>query len=403
MAEIPSIEMHPHLDVLHLSVRNAVDHPRMTLRLAASQAAAGWRVGVVGLEAPEAALPPGVQALDLPAPTSGGLLARWGHLRRVASIIRQYALRVRPRLLVLHTPELAELALELQRRLGCALWYDAHEDYMANARYSSAYPTWQRALRAFAAARAEQRLRPALAAASYAERCYGNRLGLPHGCWLTLENLFAPPATVTPAPPIGPEPLLLTCGTLADDWGLWSSLQLWSALNQTRPVHWAVVGQGAPLTLARLTAEVQRLGLTQRFTGVMSTRPVAYATVVGWLQRATALTALYRPTAAIAERVPTKVFEAVAHRLPVLLTAGGPGAPLNARWRFAVELETPWRWADDAVACRAAAARVRATLEAGFAGLYPEPVPPAVWQWSAEAGPALVALTERVIGAPEAS
>ena len=390
------------LDVLHLSVLNATDHPRMTQRLAASQATAGYRVGVMGVArpGPAADLPPGVRLVGaLPAPQGA-----WPRLRRARALVDR-ALALRPRLVVLHSPELLLHAAPLARR--GAVWLDLHEDYPANLRHATAYAHWPRPLRALAAAGAAALLRHGarhLAAATYAEACYGNALRLPMGRWALAPNHYQPPAAVAPATLALPEgtPLLLSCGTLADDWGLWSALHLWRALNRTRAVHWAVVGQGSAATLARLHQAVQASGLAARCTVVARPEGVAYGELMGWVQRCSALLALYRPTAAIAGREPTKLFEAMAHGRPVLLTRGGPGAALNARLGFGLELEAPWQWADRPQALAATADQVAAALGQGFAGCYARPIEPAEWQWAAAAGPAVVALTARLIGPPEA-
>jgi hypothetical protein len=297
-------------------------------------------------------------------------------VRHLASLARE----IQPRIVVLHSPELLLTLPYLRRHTQAALWYDVHEDYALNFRFGSAYAAWPRAGLAYAMTQLEKWAASRLDAATYAEVCFGNRLGLAEGRWATLPNAYQEPGSIVEPDIDINEPLMLTTGTLAADWGLWESAELWIELNRTRPVHWAVVGHANDAkVLDELNQRVNAAGLSDRFTLRGGSDHVPYAEVVGWIPRCTFGTALYRLNPSIADRIPSKFYEYMAHRKPLVTHS-------NPAWD-ALERATDFALRPDKVA---------AALEAGFINCYPQEVPSHLYAWS-HYTPTLIGLSDSLL------
>lgn len=318
----------------------------------------------------------GVRLIALARISRLNLAQRAQRVRHLASLARE----IQPRIVVLHSPELLLALPYLRRHTQAALWYDVHEDYALNFRFGSAYAAWPRAGLANAITQLEKWAAPRLDAATYAEVCFGNRLGIAEGRWATLPNAYQAPAGIVEPAIDTQDPLMLTTGTLAADWGLWESAELWIELNRTRPVHWVVVGQANnSKVLDELKQRVNAAGLSARFTLRGGSNHVPYAEVVGWIRRCTFGTALYRLNPSIQDRIPSKFYEYIAQRKP-LVTHSSPA------WD-ALERATDFALRPDKVA---------AALETSFSACYPQEVPSQLYAWSHYA-PVLVGLSESLL------
>ena len=274
----------------------------------------------------------------------------WG---RVAAQWRYWRLlrRVAPAVVIVHAPELLPLTL-LWRALGRrrTFLYDIRENYALNVATQRVYsgPTrrWLAAGLRWVEGLAAQRAAGLL----LAEQSYADELPflqkLPASRVVVLENKYQPaPGEALPAQPPGPllarTPLrLLYSGTISELNGVWEAVALAAELRKAWPA-------GAQLTIigfCQQPALLQRLRQTAGqhpawLTLLSGAEPVPHARIVAEIKRSHIGLLPYQPHPSTERCRPTKLFEYLAHGLPIiaspnplwqaLLLAHGAGLTLD--------------------------------------------------------------------------
>jgi len=364
--------------VLLASVLKPVDDTRMLGKFARALAGLGARVAVAGQAS--AATRPGTGITLYPI-FSGSRLS----LDRLLAQVRYWRLlhRLRPDLVIVHAPELLPLTL-LWRALGGGrqFVYDIRENYALNVGTQQVYRgltkrTLAAGLRWVEGAAARRAAAVLLAEASYADELPFLQ-ALPPGRVLLLENKYQP-APGEPLPPLArplpaaTEPLrLLFSGTISELNGVWEAIALARALRAAWP-------SGATLTIIgfcqqpALLRELQALAMAESawLTLVGGAALVPHARIVAEMRRSHLGLLPYRPHPSTARCRPTKLFEYLAHGLPVLV-------PSNPLWASVVQAHGAGLVVDFAEPARAAAAVAAALPTARF---YPAGVPtdPVLW------------------------
>ena len=260
-------------------------------------------------------------------------LGRLGAQWRYWQLLR----RLRPHLVVVHAPELLPLTLLWQRLgRGRRFIYDIRENYALNVATQRVYggitQRWLAAGLRWVETRAARRA----AALVLAEASYANELPflreLPARHVVVLENKYQPAPTETP--PASPRPLppptetlqLLFSGTISELNGVWEAIALAEQLHTAWPggAHLTIIGFcQQPAVLRALQARVAAwpTGLTL----IGGAALVPHAAIVAAIGRSHLGLLPYRPHLSTERCRPTKLFEYLAHGLPV---ASSP----NARW-----------------------------------------------------------------------
>jgi glycosyltransferase involved in cell wall biosynthesis len=282
----------------------------------------------------------------------------WG---RVAAQWRYWRLlrRVAPAVVVVHAPELLPLTL-LWRALGQGrtFLYDIRENYALNVAtqrvYSGLTRRWLAAGLRWVEGLAAQRAAGLL----LAEKSYAEELPflhkLPAHRVVVLENKYQPaPEETLPAQPPGPllasTPLrLLYSGTISELNGVWEAVALAAQLREAWPAgaQLTIVGfcqQPALLERLRQVASQHQAWLTL----IGGAEPVPHARIVAEIKRSHIGLLPYRPHPSTERCRPTKLFEYLAHGLPIiaspnplwqaLIVAHGAGLALD----FALPVDGP--------------------------------------------------------------
>lgn len=289
---------------------------------------------------------------------------------------------LQPELVIVHAPELLPLTL-LWQRLGTGrkFIYDIRENYALNVSTQGVYQgLLRRALAAGlrwvetqAARRASGLL---LAEESYADELPFLKELLPERV-VVLENKYQPapnetlPTQPRPRPAPHEQLRLLYSGTISELNGVWEAVALTQALATTWPggAHCVFIGFcQQPELLARLQEIIARQ--PDLFTLIGGTRPVPHADIVAAIGRSHLGLLPYRPHPSTERCRPTKLFEYLAHGLPVLI-------PVNPLWAALVQ-----QHGAGLVVNFANAAQAAATVQAQFATIdfYPNGLPAeALW------------------------
>ncbi len=342
---IPSSPAAAPPTILLTSVLKPLDDTRMYGKFArtlAEQLRPPGRVWVAGRQTQPATRP------TPPAPANvafAGLLAGSRlSFGRLSAQVRYWRLlrRVRPALVVVHAPELLPLTLLWQRLgRGRQFIYDIQENYGLNIRSQGVYPAWLRGLLAGLLRWVEAQAARRAAALVLAEASYAAELpylaALPASRVLVLENKYQPqpgevlPRAARPLPPLT-EPLrLLFSGTISVLTGVREAILLARQLRVAWP-------GGAQLTIIgfcqqpALLAELQQLAATEAnwLTLIGGAELVPHSQLVAEIGRSHLGLLAYPPHPSTERCRPTKLFEYLAHGLPLVV-------PPNPLWAELVQ------------------------------------------------------------------
>ena len=319
--------------ILLASVLKPVDDTRMLGKFARTLAAQGARVAVVGRASAAAAgvLPAGISQ----HPIFGGERLSLGRLVAQARYWRLLG-QLRPVLVVVHAPELLPLTL-LWKALGRKrqFIYDIRENYALNVSSQGVYHGLVRRILASGLRWVEGLAARRAAALTLAEASYAAELPflglLPPSRVVVLENKYQP--ALGEQLPTGPRPLpvlheplrLLYSGTISELNGLRAAVGLAEALHAGWPggAQLTIIGFCQRPELLTELARWQAQGLPINVIG--GTTAVPHAAIVAEISRSHLGLALYEPHPSTWRCRPTKLFEYLAHGLPVLI-------PENPLW-----------------------------------------------------------------------
>jgi glycogen(starch) synthase len=308
-----------------------------------------------------------------------GRLAAQGRYWRLLRVLR-------PALVVVHAPELLPLTLLWQYLgRGRQFIYDIRENYALNIRSQGVYPAVVRQVLAATLRRVEALAARRAAAVVLAEASYADELpflaALPASRVLLLENKYQPqPGEVLPRAarprPARTEPLrLLFSGTIAELNGVHEAVALARHLGPAWPggVRLTIIGF---CQQPALLAELQQLAAAEVawLTLIGGATLVPHAQVVAEIGRSHLGLLPYRPHPSTERCRPTKLFEYLAHGLPVLV-------PPNPLWAELVRAHAAGLVVDFAEPAAAAAQVAAAWPTAVF---YPEGPPTDEVLWAGE-------------------
>jgi glycosyltransferase involved in cell wall biosynthesis len=365
------------LHICHVSLLNPAIHSRIFFKMAQSQVRAGHRVTIIAQD--PAAHPyerAGVHIIPL------GVFGRlsWRRMLGIRTV-EALARGVAADIYQIHTVELLPMAHRLKSALaGCKVIFDMHEDYVANILYADYYADY---IRRFLARRVQAVLDAFPAWGDgliLAEDCFKGLVAFDPERLAIVRNKFQFPQSDDTPQPQGPGglPFMLLTGTIAANWGVWESIALWEALNRRQPLGLVIAGHGQDRRLmAQVAQRVAQGGLQDRFRLAGGATYLPFETVVKYIQACTFGLALYAIKENIKDRIPTKFYEFMAHRKPLLFTPNPPWMALNAQYDFGVALQWP--------PSAAALEEIYQRCVLGDGAFYRRTLPDAAWQWESEA------------------
>jgi glycogen(starch) synthase len=264
-------------------------------------------------------------------------LARLGAQLRYWNLLRH----LRPDLVFVHAPELLPLTLLWQRLgRGRQFLYDVRENYALNVSTQRVYGGLTRRLLAAGLRWVEGRAARRAAGIILAEQSYAQELPylarVPPGRVVVLENKYQPapgevmPIHARPLPGTDEELRLLYSGTISELNGVFEALDFARQLRRQWPkAHLTIIGYcQRPDQLHRLHQALAEADGAATLIGGAGLVP--HARIVEEIRRSHLGLLPYRPHQSTWRCIPTKLYEYLAHGLPVLI-------PDNALWRQLVE------------------------------------------------------------------
>lgn len=252
------------------------------------------------------------------------LLAPW----QVMNLVRE----VKPELLIVNTHELLLISLLNRILFGVKIIYDIRENYYRNVLHTSVFPTLIKPLVAGWIRLKEKLLAPAFHAFFLAEKSYENELHFLNDRHLILENKTCLPSDFKRK--ADPSKIsLLFSGTLADSTGVFQAIDLAKTLYAIESkIELKIIGYCA---LTKTLTDIKNAITGCPFISLIGGHAlVPHSQIMEAIAHADFGILSYPPSHHIDNRIPTKLFEYQACKLPILIHGYEPWVklcePINA-------------------------------------------------------------------------
>jgi glycosyltransferase involved in cell wall biosynthesis len=294
------------------SVLKPADDVRAFTKMALTLAAAGHEVYLIGMPSTTPVTPPNVHFLEL-SPFSRldfqRILAPFRVLRK--------ARKVKPEVLIVNTHELLLVSFLNRIFFGTQIIYDVQENYYRNIRWTRAFPSWMKRPLAAWVRLKERLLAPAFQQVIFAERCYLDELRFLSKKATVIENKSQLPPGFSRRPDTTKLVLAFT-GTLGESTGIFEAIKLADELYEKRAdIELHVLGFcPIPEVLAAIISMCSGKSYIKLTAGSMQ---VGHEQILDLISRAHFGIISYPASPHTSDRIPTKLFEYLSARLPVLL------------------------------------------------------------------------------------
>ncbi|MDX5438602.1 MAG: glycosyltransferase [Pontibacter sp.] len=231
--------------------------------------------------------------------------------------------QLQPDLVIACTHELLLPSLRYCRQHYARLIYDVQENYALNLTAQRNYPPLLRQLLAYYVRRAEIKAAQGVAHFLLAEHSYAEELHfLPEGRYTVVANKYKPAVGYTlPVTPVrlNQQPLrLLYSGTIAKLYGVFEAVQLAEALHAIEAsTTLTIIGYSArPDMLQQLKQRIQGKDFIRLIGG---SKLVPHFQILEAIQQSNIGLLPYQPNPSTFRCIPTKMYEYMAHALPMLV------------------------------------------------------------------------------------
>jgi glycosyltransferase involved in cell wall biosynthesis len=319
--------------VLIASVLKPVDDSRMYEKIGLSLACSGrYEVHIMGCESETIADAKICQHSFKPfrRMSIGRFLAPWKILFE--------ALRLKPDVFIICTHELLFLAVFLKLVSGCRMIYDVQENYYWNILYTPAFPLLLKPFVALYVRGKETLTSRYVDHFLLAERGYEHELKFTGKRKTVLENKVRINPALRKSCPTGipgKSLKLLFSGTLAETTGVFTAIDLAIKLH--------LVDEGVKLTIIgscaqrRVLEKIQMLIKPRPFIELIAEeKPIPHSRIFQEIQKADLGLVTYEINPSTMNSIPTKLYEYLGFRLPILLVNHKPWVDFCHPWSAAV-------------------------------------------------------------------
>lgn len=324
------------MKIVIASVLKPADDVRAFEKMAMTLVAARHEVYLIGMPSTTQITPEGVHFLEL-VPFHRLDLQRLLAPFRVLKKLH----KVKPQVLMVNTHELLVVSFLNRIFFGVKIVYDVRENYYRNILWTQAFPVWLRRPLALWVRLKERLLTPFFHRVIFAEKCYEDELKFVARKALVLENKSVLPLDFVRRPEQGKIVLAFT-GTLGESTGVFEAIELADRLYEKRgDIELHILGSCTlPDMLADIMSRCSGKSYIKLTAGKMQ---VGHGRILDLIARANFGIISYPASPHTYNRIPTKLFEYMSARLPILLT-NNPSwhaltAPLSAA--IAVDFRSP--------------------------------------------------------------
>jgi len=254
---------------------------------------------------------------DFPRLSSGRIIAQLKYLKLLFYL--------KPKVIIIGTHELLISSLIYKALKSCDLIYDVQENYYLNMTSQKVYAPLIRKLAAEFIRLVETLTAPFINFFFLAEESYVQELPFIRHKYLVLQNKFKPAPHFT-LPKLNPGTKIpssgnvnmLYSGTISELYGIFEAIRLVDTLNQISPRYTLTIIGYWPQ--AAIGQQVKKLIRNKPFISLIGgDNLVAHAQIIQVIASAQVGLLPYHPHPSLVHCLPTKLFEYLAHSLPILV------------------------------------------------------------------------------------
>jgi hypothetical protein len=227
--------------------------------------------------------------------------------------------KLTPDLLIITTHELLLVAMLVKLFTRCHVLYDLQENYYRNIRYTNAYPKLLRQLLAAYVRLKEIILAPAIDYFILAEKGYRDELPFLKTKYIVLENkLLRPSGSFPKESSVDQHIHLLFSGTLAESTGAFEAIDLARSLHAQEPrIRLTIIGYSSQVSIL---TRIKRITEQHHYISLIGGDTlVPHNDIVREIFQSDFGIISYPPNKSTENCIPTKLFEYIGCKLPILL------------------------------------------------------------------------------------
>ncbi|WP_152425117.1 glycosyltransferase [Nafulsella turpanensis] len=303
--------------VVLASLLKPVDDPRMFEKIGASLAETNkYAINIIGFSAKNKVTHPNITFLPI-------FNFRRLSLQRLLAPVLYWKklLQVKPEVIIVNSPEILLVSCLFKTIFGGSIIYDVQENYMQNIIWSGSLPAPLRHPTAFGVRAVEILCKRMINHFIVAEKCYLTECSFIKGNVSVLENKAISPAKERNPPTIQKQthPLkLLYSGTIAESYGIFDCIDLVEKLND-RGIDSVLTIIGYCPRKDTLKEVYQRLRNKPFVRLIGGESIVPHAQILDELQITDFALISYRLNPSNAGCFPTRIWECLAYKVPMLM------------------------------------------------------------------------------------
>lgn len=321
--------------VVLASVLKPVDDTRMLEKIGGTLASAGFEVFIIGYPSSGQTQVPGISMVSLSRfkrISLKRLLIPWFIFKKINAL--------KPHIIIINTPELLFVSLLNKVFFGRKIVYDILENYYRNIRFTQAYPAVFRLVLAGMVRFTEVITAPFVDKFLLAEKGYAGELRFARQP-VILENKLPKSVAGKYEPARSARFNLLFTGTLAPTTGIFEAIQLSKELHALNPNYTlTIIGFAAlPDVYAKLKREI----IDAPFIKLMGGNTlVPHEDILRAISKAGTGIIIYPPNPSTESSIPTKLYEYLALKLPVIIAHTEASTNLVKQYRAGIVLQPGW-------------------------------------------------------------
>lgn len=295
------------------SVLKPADDVRAFEKMAMTLAAAGHEVYLIGMPSTTQTTPSGVHFLEL-VPFHR---LSWRRLLVPIRVLKKLH-KVKPEVLIVNTHELLTVGFLNRILFGVKIVYDVQENYYRNIRWTKTFPASLKLPLALWVRLKERLFAPLFHRVIFAEKCFVDELPFLASKATVLENKSVLPPDFARRPDEKKIVLAFT-GTLAKSTGVFEAIELADRLYEKRSdIELHIVGFcSLPDVLAEIMSRCSGKPYIRLTAGKMQ---LGHSRIFDLISKARFGVISYPASPHTSDRIPTKLYEYLSARLPILLT-----------------------------------------------------------------------------------
>ncbi|MFO7825368.1 MAG: hypothetical protein R6V72_15625 [Cyclobacterium sp.] len=228
--------------------------------------------------------------------------------------------RIKPRVVVVGTFELLPAAVLGKWMLSYKLLYDVQENYLWNLQYNQTQSGLKKVLGKILVYFFERFSRPFIDHFIFAEKCFTAEMPAIKN-HTVIENKACMPENLLPPFTLGQSqaPQFLLTGTISRVYGVSTAINWFICLRDVLPeARLHVIGH---CPLPSYAAELQaKVSMHPGINLQLSPDPLPHSHVLSQIRLADVLLLPYRQLPSIKDKIPTKLYEGIAHQKPILIS-----------------------------------------------------------------------------------